>query len=72
MVCHLKDSAIASMKGFHEQPTEIKAQVYRNDIGMGVSYMSNVDLYHSKATSLRQTKTSKLHFPINWHRHLIL
>ena len=39
------------MKGFHEQPTEIKSRVYHHDIGMDVSYMSNVDLYHSKATS---------------------
>lgn len=49
------DRTMASMKGFHEQPTEIKARVYRRDIGTGVSYMSNVDLYHSKAASWRDT-----------------
>ena len=47
------DRTMASMKGFHEQPTEVKARVYRRDIGTGVSYMSNVDLYHSKAASWR-------------------
>nr|XP_023922227.1 1-aminocyclopropane-1-carboxylate oxidase homolog 4-like [Quercus suber]POE98212.1 1-aminocyclopropane-1-carboxylate oxidase like 4 [Quercus suber] len=49
------DRTMASMKGFHEQPTEVKARVYRRDIGTGVSYMSNVDLYHSKAASWRDT-----------------
>lgn len=47
------DRTMTSMKGFHEQPTEIKSRVYRRDIGTGVSYMSNVDLYHSKAASWR-------------------
>ena len=43
------------MKAFHEQPTEIKARVYRRDVGTGVSFISNVDLYHSKAASWRDT-----------------
>lgn len=47
------DGMMASMKGFHEEPTEKKARVYRREIGTGVSYMSNVDLYHSKAASWR-------------------
>ncbi|KAG2701528.1 hypothetical protein I3843_06G046400 [Carya illinoinensis] len=49
------DRTMASIKGFYEQPTEIKARVYRRGIGTGVSYMSNVDLYHSKAASWRDT-----------------
>jgi hypothetical protein len=47
------DRTMASVKGFHEQPTEKKAGVYRREISTGVSYMSNVDLYHSKAASWR-------------------
>ena len=49
------DRTINSMKAFHEQPTEIKARVYRRDVGTGVSFISNVDLYHSKAASWRDT-----------------
>ncbi|XP_059446087.1 1-aminocyclopropane-1-carboxylate oxidase homolog 4-like [Corylus avellana] len=49
------DRTMASIKGFHEQPTEMKERFYRREIGTGVSYMSNVDLYHSKAASWRDT-----------------
>jgi hypothetical protein len=47
------DRTMASIKGFHEQPTEMKERFYRRDIGTGVSYLSNVDLYSSKAASWR-------------------
>lgn len=46
---------IASMKAFHEQPAEARAQVYRREMGTGVSYISNVDLFQSKAASWRDT-----------------
>jgi len=49
------DRTMASIKGFHEQPTEMKERFYRRDIGTGVSYLSNVDLYSSKAASWRDT-----------------
>jgi hypothetical protein len=50
------DRTMASVKGFHEQPTDIKAQFYRRGTGTGVSYLSNVDLFHSKAASWRYPK----------------
>ena len=53
------DRTMASIKGFHEQPTEIKARYYRRGIGNGVSFISNVDLYNSKAASWRYT----IYFP---------
>jgi hypothetical protein len=50
------DRTMASIKGFYEQPTDIKAQFYRREMGTGVSYFSNLDLYHSKAASWRYAK----------------
>ncbi|KAL2663020.1 hypothetical protein AAZX31_02G079600 [Glycine max] len=46
---------LAAVKAFHEQPAEERARVYRRDIGKGVSYISNVDLFQSKAASWRDT-----------------
>uniref|UniRef100_A0A2N9H2Z8 Fe2OG dioxygenase domain-containing protein n=1 Tax=Fagus sylvatica TaxID=28930 RepID=A0A2N9H2Z8_FAGSY len=54
------DRTMASIKGFHEQPTEIKARYYRRGIGTGVSFISNVDLYNSKAASWRDTLQVRL------------
>ncbi|KAJ7942885.1 1-aminocyclopropane-1-carboxylate oxidase-like 1 [Quillaja saponaria] len=51
---------INSIKAFHEQPTEIKARVYRRETGTGVSFISNVDLYNSKAASWRDTLQLRL------------
>lgn len=48
-------SVIGAIKAFHEQPAEVKAQVYRRQIGTGVSYISNLDLFTSKAASWRDT-----------------
>jgi hypothetical protein len=48
-------SVIGAMKAFHEQPAEVRAQVYRRETGTGVSYLSNVDLFTSKAASWRDT-----------------
>ncbi|KAE9595411.1 putative deacetoxyvindoline 4-hydroxylase [Lupinus albus] len=46
---------LAAMKAFHEQPPEQRSQVYRREMGRGVSYISNVDLFQSKAASWRDT-----------------
>ncbi|KAK7310114.1 hypothetical protein RJT34_07403 [Clitoria ternatea] len=46
---------LAAVKAFHEQPGEERARVYRRESGKGVSYLSNVDLYQSKAASWRDT-----------------
>lgn len=43
----------AAIRKFHEQPAETKARLYRRSGGTGVSFMSNVDLYQSKAASWR-------------------
>ncbi|XP_061994706.1 1-aminocyclopropane-1-carboxylate oxidase homolog 4-like [Rosa rugosa] len=55
------DRTIAAVKAFHEQPPEVKARFYRREmIGHGVAYLSNVDLYTSKAASWRDTLLVKL------------
>lgn len=47
------ERVVRAIKGFHEQPLEIKAPVYRRENTKGVSYISNIDLFHSKAASWR-------------------
>ncbi|XP_021821166.1 1-aminocyclopropane-1-carboxylate oxidase homolog 1-like [Prunus avium] len=54
------DRTIAGIKAFHEQPTEVKAPFYSREMGTGVSYLSNVDLYSSKAASWRDTLQVRL------------
>ncbi|KAI5573664.1 hypothetical protein BDE02_10G095200 [Populus trichocarpa] len=49
------DGTIGAIKGFHELPTEEKMRWYRREMGSGVSFLSNVDLFHSKAASWRDT-----------------
>ncbi|KAK4850856.1 hypothetical protein QYF36_010368 [Acer negundo] len=51
---------IGAIKGFHEQPPEIKAPVYCREMNRGVSFFSNVDLFRSKAASWRDTLQVKL------------
>lgn len=46
---------VAAIKAFHEQPEEERARVYTREMGTGVSYISNVDLFQSKAASWRDT-----------------
>ena len=46
---------LAAVKAFHEQPAEAREPVYRREVGKGVSYISNVDLFQSKAASWRDT-----------------
>ncbi|CAI0413125.1 unnamed protein product [Linum tenue] len=47
------DRFVGAVRGFHEQPTEEKAKLYRREPGTGVSFFSNIDLFHSKAASWR-------------------
>ncbi|XP_030498898.2 1-aminocyclopropane-1-carboxylate oxidase homolog 1 [Cannabis sativa] len=54
------DRTIKVVKGFHEQPLEAKEKYYGRGGGTGFSYMSNVDLYQSKAASWRDTMTVRL------------
>ncbi|KAH7570895.1 hypothetical protein JRO89_XS05G0216500 [Xanthoceras sorbifolium] len=54
------ERVIGAIKGFHEQPAEIKARVYRRDMNRGVSFFSNIDLFHSQAASWRDTLQVKL------------
>lgn len=55
------DRTIEAIRAFHEQPTEVKALYYRRqDAGKGVSFISNIDLFHSKAASWRDTLQVKL------------
>ncbi|OMO60680.1 hypothetical protein CCACVL1_23954 [Corchorus capsularis] len=54
------DRTIGSIRAFHELPTEVKARFYRRDGSTGVSFISNVDLYHSKAASWRDTLQIRL------------
>lgn len=43
------DRIIRAVKGFHEQPATEKARWYCRELGSGVSFSSNYDLFHSKA-----------------------
>ncbi|XVF43571.1 hypothetical protein PTKIN_Ptkin02bG0050500 [Pterospermum kingtungense] len=54
------DHTISSTRAFHEQPTDVKARFYHRDVGNGVNFISNVDLYHSKAASWRDTLQVKI------------
>lgn len=54
------DGIIGAIKAFNEQPPEYRSQYYRRAVGSGVSYLSNVDLYRSKAASWRDTLLAAL------------
>lgn len=49
------ESTIAAIKAFFEQPSEDKERFYRRELENGVKYLSNVDLYRSKAASWRDS-----------------
>ncbi|KAL5707523.1 hypothetical protein ACHQM5_018417 [Ranunculus cassubicifolius] len=51
---------IEAIKGFNEQSTEIKARYYNREMGRGVSFSTNFDLYTSKAATWRDTLQVKL------------
>ncbi|GFS40504.1 hypothetical protein Acr_00g0068960 [Actinidia rufa] len=46
---------VAAVKAFNEQPTEEKMVHYRREIDRGITFSTNVDLFHSKAASWRDT-----------------
>ncbi|KAK9042321.1 hypothetical protein V6N11_017398 [Hibiscus sabdariffa] len=54
------DRMIGSIRAFHEQPTDVKAKFYIRDMATGVNFISNIDLFHSKAASWRDTLQVKL------------
>ncbi|XP_039168055.1 1-aminocyclopropane-1-carboxylate oxidase homolog 4-like [Eucalyptus grandis] len=58
------DRTIAAVKAFNEQPVEAKARIYRREMAgemdTGVAFFSNVDLFHSKAASWRDTLQLRL------------
>ncbi|KAF9621894.1 hypothetical protein IFM89_028482 [Coptis chinensis] len=51
---------IDSVKEFNQQPTEIKSRHYSREMGRGVVFSTNFDLYQSKAASWRDTLQVKL------------
>ncbi|KAJ4961077.1 hypothetical protein NE237_020987 [Protea cynaroides] len=54
------NGTIGAMKAFNEQPTEVKSQFYHREMGRGVSFSTNFDLFRSKAASWRDTVQMKL------------
>ncbi|KAL3751191.1 hypothetical protein ACJRO7_012072 [Eucalyptus globulus] len=54
------DRTITAVKAFNEQPMEAKARIYRREMDTGVAFFSNVDLFHSKAASWRDTLQIRL------------
>ncbi|PRQ56220.1 putative non-heme dioxygenase domain, isopenicillin N synthase [Rosa chinensis] len=54
------DSTIAAVKASHEQPTTVKARFYSREMGQGVSYLSNVDLYTSRDANWHDTLQVRL------------
>ncbi|KAM7257258.1 hypothetical protein ACFE04_012999 [Oxalis oulophora] len=49
------ESVIGSIRGFHEQPAEVKSPYYGREMTSGFAYASNLDLYQSKAASWRDS-----------------
>ncbi|XP_043705798.1 1-aminocyclopropane-1-carboxylate oxidase homolog 1-like [Telopea speciosissima] len=51
---------IDAIQAFNEQPTEVKSQLYSREMGRGVTFSTNVDLFKSKAASWRDTIQMRL------------
>ncbi|PIA34004.1 hypothetical protein AQUCO_03900116v1 [Aquilegia coerulea] len=51
---------IESVKEFNEQSTDVKSRYYTREMGRGVSFSTNFDLFTSKAASWRDTLQVKL------------
>ena len=45
------ERVIRAIKGFHEQPVDVKARLYRRDMNSSIAFYSNIDLFHSKAAA---------------------
>ncbi|GMI65063.1 hypothetical protein like AT1G03400 [Hibiscus trionum] len=56
----LSDLKTKPNRAFHEQPTDVKAKFYIREMPTGVNFFSNIDLFHSKAASWRDTLQVKL------------
>ena len=54
------DRMIGSIRAFHEQPTNVKTKLYHRSTQTGVNLISNIDLYHFKTTSWRDTLQIKI------------
>ncbi|KAI9168939.1 hypothetical protein LWI28_004256 [Acer negundo] len=54
------ERVIKAIKGFHEQPVDVKARLYRRDINSSIAFFSNIDLFHSKAATWKDTLQLKL------------
>ncbi|KAH7570893.1 hypothetical protein ACOSP7_019423 [Xanthoceras sorbifolium] len=54
------ERVIGAIKGFHEEPADVKARLYRRDVNSSISFFSNVDLFHSKAATWKDTLRLKL------------
>ncbi|KAL4379702.1 hypothetical protein GQ457_02G030910 [Hibiscus cannabinus] len=54
------DRMMGSIRAFHEQPADVKAEFYSREMESGVRFISNFDLFHSKAASWRDTVQVKL------------
>lgn len=52
---HVIQRTLAAVKSFNELPAEIKTAHYHREMGRGVTFSTNVDLYQSKAASWRDT-----------------
>ncbi|XP_058184743.1 1-aminocyclopropane-1-carboxylate oxidase homolog 1-like [Rhododendron vialii] len=52
---HVIQRTLAAVKSFNELPAEIKTAHYHREVGRGVTFSTNVDLYQSKAASWRDT-----------------
>ncbi|XP_010093418.2 1-aminocyclopropane-1-carboxylate oxidase homolog 1 isoform X1 [Morus notabilis] len=49
------EAMLVAARGFHELPMEMKREYYSREMGRKVKYMSNFDLYKSKAANWRDT-----------------
>ncbi|XP_038697200.1 1-aminocyclopropane-1-carboxylate oxidase homolog 4-like [Tripterygium wilfordii] len=49
------ENMIGAIKSFHEQPTEIKSRIYGRDFKRSVAFISNLDLFYTKAATWRDT-----------------
>ncbi|MCL7041840.1 hypothetical protein MKW94_004402 [Papaver nudicaule] len=53
------DRTISSIKAFNEQSNEVKSKYYGREMGKGIAFSTNFDLFQSKAASWRDTLQMK-------------
>ncbi|RWR94689.1 Oxoglutarate/iron-dependent dioxygenase [Cinnamomum micranthum f. kanehirae] len=54
------DNTISAVQSFKELPVQVKTQHYRWEMGSGVSFQTNFDLYRSSAATWRDTLQMRL------------